>query len=709
MNNKVGGGDALLAKVECVMQDGPKDCGVCCLLTLMRLYGGNASKEYLRELTHTTKEGVSAYHLLETAKKLGFDGRGFKSSIDQLDEFMLPCIAHVILKDSYPHFVVLYQINRKRNVVVLLDPALGKRKVSFEDFDKIATNQFLYLKPKRKIPVYQSHHLLKHTLFFLVFQSKKILFFTFFLSLLYTVLNMIGTFHVKFLMDYVFAISMRDNIKTISIFVLFLILFQLLLSFFRQCLLQHFEKNMGHSLMECMIQQMLTLPYPYYKNRTTGEMIARIRDLEEVKQFLSRFFGRFFLDLLCVILMLWGLFWLSVPLTTMVLIMIGLSFGILFFFRFLEKYPLKEVQEKSIQVSSLLTETIQGVESIKGMHIEYFMMDKINHLYFHVLTQTKKFHFLFMLGQFLKEHILQIGFVFLLWKGSVLVLERQLTLAQFLAFQNLYYYLFQSLEHIYNFYLEFQSITLSFRRLEELFDVKTELFLEEKNKSVKVIKGDITFCDLSYSYQEERSLLNHLSLHIKAGQKVVLYGPSGSGKSTLAKLLFRYYQVPEDNILLDQVGINHYLLEDIRKYMTYISQQEMLFTDTIYHNIVLNQDVNYETFLTVCRIAKVDEIVKDKVLGYEKMMEENGFNLSGGERQRIILARALLKASNIFIFDEAFNQIDSEKEREILKEVFCYLKEKTVIVISHRENNQDLFDRIIRMEEGTCREVCAVS
>lgn len=693
-----------MSKVECVMQDGPKDCGVCSLLTIIKLYGGDVSKEYLREITHTTKEGVSAYNLLEAAKTLGFDGRGIKTELSQIDEYMLPCIAHTVINDMYQHFVVLYQINTKRKVLVILDPARGKVKMSYQEFEKISTNQFLYLKPKRKLPVLESKNVLHNTLFFIITKNKRILFFIFFLSCIYMISNMIIAFHFKFLMEYVFPFSVLENAKMISIFIIFFILFQLFAYFGRQYALSFLEKKISNVLMECMIQQIITLPYPYYKNKTTGEMVARLNDLEEIKQFITNFLGTFFLDLLCILFMLIALFILNFELSMLMLLMIMIAFSILLLLRPKQDKMMKTIYQDNAKINSLFIESIQGVETVKGMHLESFLLDKICHGYYLFLDKIKKLQNSYHFTYFLKENIIQIGFVLLLWKGSIMVINKEFTVVSLIVFQNLYYYFLKSIQNVFSFYLESRSIKIVFRRLEELFDVKNEVFLEDKNKKIKTIKGDILCKGLTYSYKDDHILLKDINLHITSGEKIVLYGASGSGKSTLAKLLFRYYQVAEDSIFLDGVGINHYLLEDVRKYVTYVSQNEILFTDTIYHNIVLEQDLNYDTFLEVCSITKVDEIVSDQLLGYDKLIEENGFNLSGGERQRIVLARALLKSSSIYIFDEAFNQIDVKKERVILENIFYYLKDKTVIIISHRDHNQDLFDRIIKMEEGKCIE-----
>ena len=167
------------------------------------------------------------------------------------------------------------------------------------------------------------------------------------------------------------------------------------------------------------------------------------------------------------------------------------------------------------------------------------------------------------------------------------------------------------------------------------------------------------------------------------------------------KLLVKYYDGYRGVIELDGYNLQTFNLFDIRNKICYVSQKENLFTDSIYNNIVLNRNISYDTFLDICKLTFVKELVESKSLNYNYLLEENGFNLSGGERQKIILARTLLQQADIYIFDEALNAIDIKKERLILKNIFNLLKDKTVIVVSHRFNNNDLFDKkILLNEEG---------
>ena len=213
----------------------------------------------------------------------------------------------------------------------------------------------------------------------------------------------------------------------------------------------------------------------------------------------------------------------------------------------------------------------------------------------------------------------------------------------------------------------------------------------------------IRYTNLSYSYNSKQ-LLKNINLEICSKDKVLLLGPSGCGKSTLVKLLMRYLEIPFGMISINNMDINHYNLDNLRSNITYISQQEFLFSDTLYNNITLGKDYSKEEVEKVIELTLVNELVDNNSLSYDQLVEENGLNFSGGERQRIILARSILKKSDVYIFDEALSQVDIEKERKILKNIFRYLKDKIIIVISHRYDNNDLFNRVIRLKDGVLHE-----
>ena len=234
--------------------------------------------------------------------------------------------------------------------------------------------------------------------------------------------------------------------------------------------------------------------------------------------------------------------------------------------------------------------------------------------------------------------------------------------------------------------------------------IRRENFNGGYSYSLYRLTGDIIFKNLNYNVSL-KCLFKDINFSIKYKDKVLLVGESGTGKSTLVKMLMKYIEVPFGFISINNIDINHYHLDNLRNNITYVGNSDTLFTDTFYNNIVLNGNVLKENFEKIVKITKVDEIVKDDGLKYRKVIEEDGFNLSTGERQRVILARALIRKSDIYIFDEAFSQIDLNKTEEILNDVLKYLEDKTVIVISHRNNFYKLFNRVLKLENSQIHEV----
>ena len=235
---------------------------------------------------------------------------------------------------------------------------------------------------------------------------------------------------------------------------------------------------------------------------------------------------------------------------------------------------------------------------------------------------------------------------------------------------------------------------ISLKRILDLidYDVK-ETGIVDKFKN-----GDIEFKNLKFSFNNINNILENINITINKNSKVMVVGKSGSGKSTLFKLLMKYNSVDNNSIIIGGIDLNKYTKKSIENNIIYIGQQESLFNDTLYNNLCFKNNSS-DSILEVCKMCYVDEII-DSNLGFNTLIEENGFNLSGGERQRIILARSLLQKFNILIIDEALNQVDVDLERKILKNLFKKYKDKTIIVISHRLDNLDLFDSLMKFEKG---------
>ena len=212
-------------KYPFVKQKDLKDCGCCCLLMITRYFGGSVSLEYLRQLTNTTRNGVTAYDLIEGSKQLGFSSYGVKGNIDLLKENNTPCIAHVIINKSYEHFIVIYKINHKKKFLIIADPSNKKiKEISFEDFNKISTNHFIFLKPNKKILFVKKNNKFNNLFFSIINSHKSFLTFIFFLSIIISLSQIFLSFEFKILLEYVINYNTYYNLFLLTLIFLSIVI-----------------------------------------------------------------------------------------------------------------------------------------------------------------------------------------------------------------------------------------------------------------------------------------------------------------------------------------------------------------------------------------------------------------------------------------------------------------------------------------------------
>ena len=346
-----------------------------------------------------------------------------------------------------------------------------------------------------------------------------------------------------------------------------------------------------------------------------------------------------------------------------------------------------------------MIESIKSNDTIKGLNILEKVSNKFLINYCDFLSDSYRYNRVHNKGEFLKDLFSNTGEIIVLLVGVYLVLDNKLTLGELITFNSLLIYFITPIKNLFEFDLVRRKAYIALERLEELYDIKKEDFAINEMYTGKKIKGFIKIKNLNYSYNSKDNILNDISLSIDKGDKVVIYGQSGSGKSTIAKIIMKYLNIDRNMVFVDGKDVNDYHLMDIRDNISYISQNEMLFNDTIYNNIsISNKESTYDDFLRVCNLCKVEEIYRKDIRGTNMVIDEDASNISGGEKQRIVLARALLRNSSIYILDESLSQIDVGNEKEILNNIFSTYKNKTFIVISHRYDNESLFNKVIKVE-----------
>lgn len=690
--------------MKIVLQDGIKDCGICCLLSVIRYYGGDISKEVLRQITNTDRSGVSAYNLIEGARKIGFEATGMKGDLSKIEKNNLPCLAHLVVNKSYKHFVVIYDIDLDNNKVLVMDPAKGRRSLTVGEFRLMSSMNFIFLKPIKALPIFNKMKIIKKTVLDFIKSKKILIWLVMFLSLCYFLFQILTAFHLKYILEFSINYKLSGVLVFLSIYLIILYFFKEFSNFLRNILLMKILSTLDFNMTFVTFKQILLLPYLYFKNRTTGEVISRLKDLNTIKNFLGQICCFVISDFLGTFIFGFIMFYLNKKLFIFIIFICLFSFGMQILFNKLKIRKLKIVNSYNDRVDSYLIEAITNIETIKGSHLEKRFSDIFKIKYQKFLEKNYSMNLILEWQLFFKSFINNFLMTVIFGVGGYLVIKNKMSLGELFIYQNIFNYFLFSFNNLLNVEGLYHEYRLAIERVEDLFMIRRENFNGGYSYSLYRLTGDIIFKNLNYNVSL-KCLFKDINFSIKYKDKVLLVGESGTGKSTLVKMLMKYIEVPFGFISINNIDINHYHLDNLRNNITYVGNSDTLFTDTFYNNIVLNGNVLKENFEKIVKITKVDEIVKDDGLKYRKVIEEDGFNLSTGERQRVILARALIRKSDIYIFDEAFSQIDLNKTEEILNDVLKYLEDKTVIVISHRNNFYKLFNRVLKLENSQIHEV----
>ena len=282
-----------------VKQEGVKDCGVSSLLSIIKYYGGNINIEKLREMTKTNKSGTTAFHLIECAEKIGFISKGIKcSSIDDLkNKINTPFIAHVIINKSYKHYIVVYDIDYKKKKITVMDPAIGIKKLTFDEFDKIWSKVVITFTPIKNLPKFKNNRDILNLIKHIISTNKKIFINIIILSIFITLFNILNSYYFKIIIDDIIVNSV-SNFYRISIIFLAIIIIKAISDYFRNQSLLYINQKIDFLLIIKSFSHIINLPYDYFKNKTTGELTSRISDLNYIKETISKATITIFVDML---------------------------------------------------------------------------------------------------------------------------------------------------------------------------------------------------------------------------------------------------------------------------------------------------------------------------------------------------------------------------------------------------------------------------
>lgn len=682
-----------------VMQDGIKECGSACILSIIRYYGGNVSIDRILELTKTDKSGTNFYNMSVACQELGLMSKGYKiDDINKLYDLEKPFISQVVI-DNVKHFVVVYKV--KRDLVTIMDPAKGMRKIKLCDLEKIWTGYILLIVPYKPLPICNSDNYVFELIKKVILDNKTMIINLICFSFLIIIFTCMFGYYLQILIDHVIN-SYKFNLIVVTVIFVVILFFQMFLEYLRNNLLFYFNEKIDLSIMSNTIKKIIFLPYNYYKNRTTGEVISRVGDLLYIKNVVSKIVVTIFLDLLLCFFTLLILFKINVVMTLCLFIIVIIYFVMFLVFRPSINNMTDIIQEDNSKFNSLLVESINNYSTVKGLSLESYFCKKINKLYFNSARDNLYFSRNINTYETLTSLFEKLIILFISCLGVSYIMDKSFTIGSLITFNTLLYYFISPIRDSFDIYKDFYYVKNSIKRINNLLNYKSHDISLNSNV---FLYGDIKINKLSFSYNGKIDILQNINFEINKGEKVLFLGDSGCGKSTFMKLLYKYFSVNRGMIYIDGYDINDLTIADIRNNITYISQNEMLFSETVKNNIVLGKDVSMKEFYKIVNLVYVDDIINNNFLSYDYLIEESGANLSGGQRQRIVLARSFIRAKNIVIIDEGLNEIDVNLERKILKNIFSCYVDKTILIISHRLDNMDLYDKVIKLHDGKVEDV----
>jgi subfamily B ATP-binding cassette protein HlyB/CyaB len=456
-----------------------------------------------------------------------------------------------------------------------------------------------------------------------------------------------------------------------------------------------------------MFRHLLALPMSYFEARRVGDSVARVRELDRIREFLTSNAVTVVIDLFFTIIFFAVMFAYSPLLTLMVVISIPFYIAISVVISPLLRDRLEEKFRRGAENQSFLVESVTGIGTLKSMAVEPQMRDRWEKLFSSYTTIGFDVAKLANWGNHLIQLVSKLTTVAILYFGAKAVIAGDLSVGSLVAFNMLAGRVSAPILRLSQLWQDFQQIRISVDRLGDVLNTPTEPDYDASRASLPPIRGAISFDKVRFRYRPDApEALRGISLEIAAGEMIGIVGPSGSGKSTLTKLVQRLYVPEQGRVLVD--GVDLALVDPawLRRQIGVVLQENILFNRSVRENIALADPTRpMEAVMAAATLAGAHEFILSLNHGYDTQIDERGGNLSGGQRQRIAIARALINDPRILILDEATSALDAESEEIIQTNLMGIARGRTVIIIAHRLSAVRQCHRILTVEAGEVTEM----
>lgn len=685
-----------------VLQHNEEDCGAACLATIAKYYGRTFTINRVREAVGTGQLGTTLLGLIQGAETLGFNARGVRAAaeiLDELEDLPLPAILHW----QGNHYVVFYgQRGRK---FVIADPAVGIRYLTKDELLQDWTTGamlLLELDPSRFLQ--QKEDVIEGLGRFLqpVLRYRNLLLEVLLLNLVLGTLSLALPFLIQILTDDVLVRGDTDLLVRIAIAIILMQLMSGGLDLIQYTLIAHFAQRLHLGLVLEFGRKLLRLPLTYYESHRSGEIASRLKDIEEINRLISQLVVGL-PSLLFIALVSLGLMLFYSPQLTIVALVISgfMTLSTVLLLPVL-KQRMRQLLVLEAENQGVLVETFKGALTVKTTAATLQLWEELQSRFGRLANLTFQTIRIHIVNRAFSRVVSNLGEIILLWAGSRLVIQHELTIGQLLAFNvlNDHFLAFTMFGiRVVNDYIR---INTAVQRLSEVMDATPEV-PDDRQKAWVTLpdNADIACTHLSFHHPGRTDLLQEFELRIPGGQVTALVGSSGCGKSTLSKLITGLYSPQSGNIRLGDYNLQDLSLDSLRQQVVLIPQEPHFWSRSIIDNFRLGAPrATFEAIVQACQIAEADEFISRLPDKYQTVLGEFGVNLSGGQRQRLAIARAIVTNPPILILDESTANLDPPSEARVLDHLLRHRQGKTTILISHRPTVVQRASWIVVLEQG---------
>jgi len=681
-----------------VSPSGEVDSGLASLVLVARLFGLSADEAQLRHAFAPSGAPCDITALLHAAKAIGLKAKSHTSTGTRLAKTPLPAIG----RHRDGHFFVIAKFDETQDKVLIHDP-LERRPLalprdlfaqSWDGTLMLVTRRASLADATRRFDfTWFIPELVKHRHLF-----GEVLLASFFIQ----ILALITPLFFQVVIDKVLVHHGLTTLDVLALGLLVVAVFEVVLGGLRSYLYSHTAQRVDVVLGARLFDHLLRLPLAYFGARRVGDSVARVRELENIRNFLTGSALTVVVDLFFTVVFLAVMYVYSPTLTSIVLASIPCYVLLSVFVTPVLKARVEEKFQRGAENQAFLVESVTGVETIKAMAVEPQLRQRWEEqLAGYVKAAFSAQQVGNMAGQ-VAGLINKLVTVATLWWGARLVIEGQLSVGQLIAFNMLAARVSSPVLRLVQLWQDFQQARISVERLGDILNSPTEPGLHPNRATLPAIAGRIQFDNVTFRYRPDGSeILRRVSLDIQPGEVLGIVGRSGSGKSTLTKLVQRLYIPESGRVLID--GVDLALMEPawLRRQVGVVLQESVLFNRSVRDNIALAEPaMDMEHVIAAAKLAGAHEFILELPEGYDTVVGERGGRLSGGQRQRIAIARALATNPRILIFDEATSALDYESERILQDNLRAICRERTVLIIAHRLSTVRAADRIVVLDKG---------